>query len=57
MNNDLKTTVLGLIAAVATILNMIGINIPHSTEIFGAITAIAIAALAFFTNKPDVPKV
>jgi len=49
MNNDLKTTILGAITAVFQLLSIFHIGLP--TEVSGAVGAIALAVLAFFTNK------
>lgn len=46
--NDLKTTVPGAIAALAQLLKLAGLDIPH--EALDAVTAIAVAVLGYFAQ-------
>ena len=47
--NDLSTTIAGIIAGIATLLAAFNIVIPQWLS--GAIAAIALAVLGYFTNK------
>ncbi len=51
MNNDLKTTVAGIVTGIFSILALFNIIIPQ--EVSGIIVAIGVAALGYFTNKKD----
>jgi hypothetical protein len=49
MNTDVSTTVAGIVAGVATLLGIFNIIIPQWLS--GAIVAVAVAVLGYFTNK------
>ena len=52
MNNDLKTTLSGLLAAVPQLLPMLGlVMIP--IPVLNGISALGLALLGWFTNKQD----
>ncbi len=51
MNNDIKTSISGIVAGIFAILALFNIIIPQ--EVSGIIVAIAVAALGYFTNKKD----
>lgn len=53
MNNDLKTTIAGVVAGIASILTVFNIVLPEWLS--GLIVALAVAALGYFTNKKDKP--
>src|SRR5208337_2320854 len=54
MNTDLTTTVAGVVAGIAAILGAFNIIIPQ--QVSGAIVAIAVSVLGYYTNKATKPQ-
>lgn len=52
MNNDLKTTLSGLLAALPQLIPMLGISL-IPVPVLNGITALGLALLGWFTNKKE----
>lgn len=54
MNNDMKTTIAGIVATIGFILKIFKIDVP--VEVTDGLIAIGIFVMAYFTNKKNKPK-
>lgn len=56
MNNDLKTTVTGVVGGILTIVSILWKPIPNTEVITSVIVGITLVVLGYLTNKKDKPE-